>query len=246
MTEQQGDGFNLEDRDRLPWLEPAEEDYVEQGVSPAKIVSLVVLGLGLLALIVGGGYWLKSRGNPGNGDEPRLIAAEGDYKVPVNATDGKSFEGEGDAAYPTSEGAEPAGRIDASKVPETPLPNVSRGSITKEQAAKPDVAPTKGKVVAAVKDETRSSKPVSAAASGAGGGAFIQLGAYGSTAVANDAWKKFAKRFDYLATLGNSVQPVSVGGQTLYRLRAQAPSSAEAASICGKLRVAGESCMVVN
>jgi aldehyde:ferredoxin oxidoreductase len=50
-------------------------------------------------------------------------------------------------------------------------------------------------------------------------------------------------RFTYLAPLTHSVTTVSTGGKTLYRLRA---SGADAASLCGRLRVAGESCVVVN
>jgi hypothetical protein len=41
-----------------------------------------------------------------------------------------------------------------------------------------------------------------------------------------------------------SVEPTEVGGSTLYRLRATA--GAQANTLCGRLKVAGESCLVVN
>ncbi len=42
--------------------------------------------------------------------------------------------------------------------------------------------------------------------------------------------------------LGKVVQPVASNGKTLYRLRVNAGSANQAADICGRLRVAGESC----
>jgi hypothetical protein len=42
----------------------------------------------------------------------------------------------------------------------------------------------------------------------------------------------------------HSVNTVSVGGKTLYRLRASA--GGQASSTCAKLKVAGEACSVVD
>ena len=78
----------------------------------------------------------------------------------------------------------------------------------------------------------------------ASGGALIQVGAYGSASGAKDAWTRLSKRFAYLAPLAMTVEPAEVGGSTVYRLRASA--GGQASLICGKLKVAGESCMVVN
>jgi hypothetical protein len=77
-------------------------------------------------------------------------------------------------------------------------------------------------------------------------GAAIQLGAFSSAGTANKAWASLTKRFPYLADLGQSVAPASVGGNTVYRLRAAAGSAAAASEICAKLRVAGENCAVVR
>ena len=41
-----------------------------------------------------------------------------------------------------------------------------------------------------------------------------------------------------------SIEEAEVGGSTVYRLRAAA--GGQASMLCGKLKVAGESCMVVN
>jgi hypothetical protein len=265
MTAEQGDRFNLDDRDRLPWLEPADEVYQEDGPSAGKVIALVLLGLALVAAVVGGLWWIKNRTMTPDSKDPPLLSAESPvYKVPANASVGRNFEGEGDSAYPTSEGAEPDGKIDSSKVPEAPLANVSRGSMTRAQADAADAASVSrvpdgarqpdgarlvaGPVVAPVAAPKPSAPAKPAAADvAAPSGPMIQLGAYGSEKGAKDAWGKLARRFDYLAPLGNSVSPVTTGsGATLYRLRASAASAAAAAELCGRLRVAGEECRVVN
>ena len=42
------------------------------------------------------------------------------------------------------------------------------------------------------------------------------------------------------------MQPVASGGKTLYRLRVNAGGANQAADICGRLKVAGESCFVAS
>ncbi|MFT3965358.1 MAG: SPOR domain-containing protein [Sphingobium sp.] len=247
MTNGEGDSLNLDENDRLPWLEPAEEIDDAPGVSPAKILGLVALGLALLALIVGGGYWLKSR-QGGDAGEAKLIPAQGgDYKLPANEGAGKDFKGTGDTSYATSEGVDTNGKVDASRIPEAPLEGVSRGSIAKDgpKGEAPGAKPA-AKVSAPVKDETKALTPVRPATVAASGGAMIQLGAYGSDAVAREAWKKLAKRFDYLAALSSTVEKAEVGGATVYRLRAGAGNAANASTLCGRLKVAGENCIVVK
>ncbi|KHA64417.1 SPOR domain-containing protein, partial [Sphingomonas sp. Ant20] len=85
-----------------------------------------------------------------------------------------------------------------------------------------------------------------AAAGPVASGSLVQLGAFPSAAVANSAWTNFAKRFSYLAPLNKFVEPVARGGNTLYRLRVDAGSANQAADICGRLRVAGETCFVAS
>jgi hypothetical protein len=247
MANADGDGLNLDDGDRLPWLEPAELEDDGQGVSAGKIIGLVLLGLALLGLIVGGGYWLKHR-TPTDTGEAKLIPAQGgDYKIPANEAAGKDFKGTGDTSYATSEGVDTNGKVDASRVPEAPLEGVSRGSIAREapKAQTPGAKPA-AQVSSPVKDETKAVASATPAAATASGGALIQLGAYGSEAVAKDSWKKLAKRFDYLAALSSSVEKAEVGGSTVYRLRAGAGNAGNASTLCGRLKVAGENCIVVK
>jgi hypothetical protein len=105
MTDSDRNGLNLDDPDRLPWLETADGYEYDDGASPMKVLGLVLGGLALLAAIVGGIYWMQRNQVGGQGGNGELIAAqEGDYKVRPEEAGGKKFEGEGDAAFQASEG----------------------------------------------------------------------------------------------------------------------------------------------
>ncbi|KQN09915.1 sporulation protein [Sphingobium sp. Leaf26] len=232
--------LDLDDEDRLPWLEPAIDDEADDRISPLRLLGLILLGLALIGAVVASVWWMQNRNGGGGAGEGQLIAAPTeDYKIAANEADAKKFDGEGDASFAASEGVARDGRIDPSRVPEAPIAKTAPAP-----AGPAPAAPNKpaASVTARVTDET-SVRPV-ATARPAAGGAMIQLGAYGSASGAKDAWTKLSKRFAYLAPLAMTVEPAQVGGGTVYRLRAGA--GGQAGTICGRLKVAGESCMVVN
>lgn len=233
---------SVTDNDRLPWLETAEEET--DAASTTRLIGAVLVGLAAIAAILGGIYWFQHRAPaPGNG---QLIAAqEGDYKVKPDDPGGLKVDGEGDAAVATSGGGKGgSGKIAVGSLPETPVvgrkaadaahggPGASAVSATAAGPAGKLSAPAPG-------------KPVTVA-SGGGAGAVVQLGAFPSEAAANGAWTAQSKRFDYLAALGKSVQKAEVNGRTFYRLRVNAGSASAAQELCGKLKVAGEGCLVTN
>lgn len=236
------DSLALDDEDRLPWLEPAYEEEDEYEVSFLRLALLVLAGLALIGAVVAGVYVL--RGHFSSSDEAELIEApKGSYKIPASDADARKFQGEGDASFAASEGIERGGTIDPSRLPEAPIVGASPGG-----AGSPDRAAAAGaskSVETMVTDRTgdRAKKPAAWASPEAGDGT-IQLGAYGSEALARDAWGRLSKRFDYLADLGHDIQPVTVGGTKFYRLRARAGDGAS--TLCGKLKVAGENCILVN
>ena len=99
------DGLNLDENDRLPWLETADGYAAEANGSPMRIALLAIAGLVLLAAIAGGVYWLQpgQTGGP-NGTGELIVAPKGHYKEKPADAGGKSFEGEGDSAFAASEG----------------------------------------------------------------------------------------------------------------------------------------------
>jgi hypothetical protein len=240
MTDVRANDPALDDEDRLPWLEAVDEDERSEGPGAAKLIAFVIIGLVAIGLIVGGLFWMGSRvGQQGGaGGEPEVIAApEGDYKVKPDDPGGMKVEGEGDTAFATSEGADPKGAINVDAVPEAP--------VSRTPTPEPAPAPTPAPPVAAPKPAPAPAPTprTPAPAAPAAGGATIQLGAFSSQAGANNAWKALSGRFKYLAPLTQGVTSTQVGGKTLYRLRASGPGASE---LCGRLRVAGESCVVVN
>lgn len=253
-------GLGLDGEDRLPWLEAADDYDEANDVSPVRLLVMVLGGLLLIGAVLGGLWWVQNGGARGQGE---LIAAQhGNYKVPPKNDGAKTFEGEGDASFAASEGLIAGGKVDPSRMPEEPAvtpdereaaAKAARAKATVDQAdsakadaariAAADKAMDKGKAPpAAMSVKT----PPAAGAQPAGGSALVQLGAFSSEGAANKAWTNLSKRFPDLAALGKSVSPAKTGDNTVYRLRVSAGSAANATSLCGKLRVAGENCVVVR
>jgi SPOR domain len=230
MTDVDNDGVRDEE-DRLPWLEAVDDE--DEGVSTGKLAAFLIAALLALGAVIGGVAWLRSHQPGAQGDGKLIAAAEGDYKVRPDTPGGMKVEGQGDTAFKASEGAAPKGKIDLNATSETPvagtkMPKLNGPAAPMGKNATAPMPANGGKLVAAV----------------ARGGGLVQLGAFSSEAKANQTWVSLAKRYAYLAPLGKSVEAAQVGGGTVYRLRANA--GGDAGTVCGKLRVAGESCMVVN
>ncbi len=213
-NDDQNDRFGLDDPDRLPWLETADGYEYDEGASPLKVAGLVLGGLALLAAIVGGIYWLQRNqtgGAQGNGE---LIAAqEGNYKVAPTDREGKTFEGEGDAAFAASEGKKTGATI---------------------------AAPAKaGDTKAAAKPATSGPAPA--------GAVMVQLGAFGDSAKADQAWAAFGKRFGFLSGTNRRIaEATGEGGRKIFRLQAVTANAAAAQQLCAKLKAAGENCLIVK
>jgi cell division protein FtsN len=209
----------LDDPDRLPWLETADGYEYEESASPLKVLGLVLGGLALLAAIVGGIYWLQRNQAGGQGNGELIAAQEGNYKVAPSAGEskGKTFEGEGDAAFAASEGKKVDAKLDPAK-------------------AKAAAAAPAGAGAAAAK-----AGPVPA------GAAFVQLGAFSDAAKAEQAWTALGKRFGAISgTNKRVVEGAGEGGRKVFRLQAISANAAAAQQLCAKLKAAGESCLIVK
>lgn len=240
--------IDMRNEDRPPWLETIKPDEERRPSTAGRAVALTLLGLGLIAAIAFG--MMRWQAGRSGGGEGALIAAPTEaYKVRPNDPGGLKVEGEGDAAIATSAGAGAGnGAVDLGAVPETPIAG--------ENAPRPNAVPTAdarrsavaavpasgGKLVAA----EPMGRPRANVPGGVGGGSLVQLGAFPTEAAANGAWGEFAKRFGYIAALGKSVEQADVNGLKVYRLRINAGSANQAADICARLRIAGESCFVTS
>ena len=237
MTDIRADQTTPLDEDRLPWLEAVEDGGGSDGPSALKMILAVLIALVGIGAIVGGIFWLNNRSAPeAAGGAPELIKApEGDYKVRPDDPGGMSVDAGGATSQQAISGADPKGAINTNGVPEAPID---------KNAAQAGAQPGTQPAPPAAQPSTPAQQPKTPAAPApSAGGATVQLGAFSSQAGAQAAWKALSGRFAYLAPLSHSVVPVTSGGKTLYRLRASGPG---ADNICGRLRVAGESCVKVD
>ncbi len=233
--------LGLQEEDRLPWLEAVETDDEEESFSPTKTIGFVVAALLALGLIVGGVMWLRGQREAPSGDGTLIAAQQGDYKVRPDEPGGMKVEGQGDSAFATSEGKEANGQIDQGALPETPM-TAQKGAAP----AKPAIGAAKPVVTAVVPESSRLAPPNAAKMPNApmptSSGGVVQLGAFGSAAVAEAAWTRLTAANPSLAKLQKSVMQANVGGSTVYRLRANAGSPAAAAAVCKQV----SNCMVVR
>jgi hypothetical protein len=236
----------LEEEDRLPWLEAVDSDD-NDGVSMGKLLGLIGAALLALAVIVGGVWWLRNQ-KTGGSDSTLIAAEDGPFKSKPDEVGGMKVEGQGDAAFAASEGAEANGKVDVNAQPEAPVTGTKPAVTppTVKTAAAPSVPVTAGGAVTAkppVAGMTATPAAATAAPAAAGTG-LVQLGAYNSEASANQAYNALAQKYAVLSGLGKSVVPAAVNGTTMYRLRVGAGGNAS--SVCAKLKAGGANCIVVK
>ncbi|SDC72515.1 Sporulation related domain-containing protein [Sphingomonas sp. YR710] len=265
MSDFSRDRLDGADDDRLPWLEPVEEEIDEEGSGTGRIVAMIVGGLLIIVMLVGGYLWLHGRSQMAASGDGSVIKAPDAYYKERPASPGGMDVGSGDEiVYSASKGNEVQSVIDVNGAAETPV-NVDRKAPAPVPAASappaailpphaaPAAAPATDVAVSTkvappvAKPAPPKPKPVTVApepvAVPPSGGSTVQLGAFSTEAKANAAWKTLSARFSFLQGLSQSVAPVKSGDKTLYRLRAGGGSARD---VCAKLRTAGESCTVIG
>jgi hypothetical protein len=237
MTDSDRESY-LEDEDRLPWLEAVEDDDEEEGLSGSKLLGLLLAGLAVIAIGLAGYFWLNKQGGEGvNADGTLIAAPDGDYKIKPSDPGGMKVQGQGDTSFATSDGAESNGKVAVNAGTEAPVAGIK----VNPAAAKP-VAGGKAAVTTVVPPSTAPAPAAAAPAGGGAGGALIQLGAFASQAKADAGWSNAVRANPVLANLPKVVQSAQVGNATVYRLRANAGSAANAASLCARV----SPCIVVK
>lgn len=260
-------------RERLPWLEPVEDEdeyaYAE-ATGFGGLILAAILVLVAIALITGAVIWYRGHRSAAGGTGQIIKAEPGPYKVRPDNPGGMKADANGEVTYGTSAGQDIDSPIDLNALPEQPM--VQPKAAAKPQQPAPAQAPSaaaQGQPAPAAPKETPVAsapppapkpapqpKPAAApqpvasapaatpAAATGGGGGTVQLGAFSSEAGAKSAWKSLSGRFTDLKELGYVVTKVETGDKTLYRLRAT--GAANAGRLCARLKVAGESCSVVE
>jgi sporulation related protein len=219
------------DEQGLPWLEAVDDEDGARGVSAGKMLAAVALVLLAAAIVAGTFFWLGKR-DPTVVGAPQLIRAQpGPYKVRPDDPGGLDVAGDSGTAFATGAGEDTDAALDPSKLPPPP-PAVAP---PEAEPAPKKLPPNETKVPA----NDQPAPPAGAA------GPTVQLGAYASTIKAETAWGMLSGRFPEVAALRKQVVAATVGGKTIYRLRAGGSTDATRAA-CAALKAAGESCLVVN
>ena len=216
--------------DQMPWLQAVENEQRPRGVSGGRMFAAVLLVTAAVALTTGGFYWLGQRDSGGTG-VPELIAAPpGPYKIKPSDPGGLDVSGDSRTAFETSAGEDRDSRLDIGAMPEEP--------IVKPPAEQPKRIPPGETREPLPPEGTPQPVPGSAGPSGS----TIQLGAFANQAQAERAWSALSVRFPSIAAMNKLIVPFGGG----IRLRAAAPSPAEARAACQALKAAGENCFVAN
>ena len=247
MTDYSRDRLGPDDEDRLPWLEPVEEEPEEGGISTGRLILWAVAALLLIGMVVGGYFWMRGNDRAASGEGALIEAPDSYYKERPAAEAPATRDDE--IVYSASKGDDLNSMIDISGAAETPVnvdrpPAAAPASPPAAKAAQPRAPAAKAATGPALPKAVKAPpKPPEEAPAPSSGGSTIQLGAFSSPAKANAAWKSLSGRFSFLSGLTQSVAPVQSGDKTLYRLRA---SGGNAGDLCGRLRTAGESCSVIG
>jgi hypothetical protein len=213
------------DNEALPWLEGVDDEDNPPAVSARKMLAALVLVLLGVTIVAGTLFWL-GRQDKGSGP-PLLIKAEpGPYKVRPENPGGLDVAGDSGTAYATGAGEDSDAVLDVSRLNDTPLPPPADQA--KSDAPKPIAQ--------------EPAKPAPPPALTGAKGTVVQLGAYGSTAKAETAWRLLSGRFPEVAGMTKLIVPYSGG----YRLRATAGSPAQAQAACRAVTAGGENCFVAQ
>ncbi|MFC3173322.1 SPOR domain-containing protein [Novosphingobium bradum] len=124
----------LDEDERLPWLESADDDDDDEGtLDTARVLRVLVFGLILLAGIGGALWFMGHRGpaGPEVADGGVIKAPAQPYKQVPADQGGKTYAGTGDSAFAVSEGKTQQARLGGHEAP-APAPSVN---IAGEQAA---------------------------------------------------------------------------------------------------------------
>ena len=117
----------LDDDERLPWLESADDEDDDAGaVDTARLIRFALFGLVLLAGIVGA-LWFVNRAGPDGEQiaEGSVIKAPAEpYRQVPPDQGGKTYAGTGDSAFAVSEGKSTPARLAGAAAP-APAPSAS-------------------------------------------------------------------------------------------------------------------------
>ena len=81
MTDYSRDRLGPDDEDRLPWLEPVEEEIDDAGGISGRLILWLAIALIVIVAIVGAFVWMRSSDTAASGDGALIKAPDSYYKA---------------------------------------------------------------------------------------------------------------------------------------------------------------------
>ncbi len=234
--------LDLNEDDRLPWLESGEGEHGYEAVSSLRVFGAALGGLALLAAVVGA-IWVGTHhqtAKPAPADGSVIAAASEPYKqAPANPGD-KKFAGTGDSSFAVSQGQNRPAQLAAGS-------DKAGGN---DKAGGRGAAADGAAAEAAAKDATgapfahapAAAKPATADDS-AGNAGVVQISAYSTATAAEAGWSRVSQHYDVLAGMKHRVVEGQADIGTVYRLQVLTAAGGGGA-FCDKLKAAGLDCRV--
>ncbi|MDO6413474.1 SPOR domain-containing protein, partial [Sphingomonas sp. BIUV-7] len=111
-------------RERLPWLEPVEDEddaYAAEGAGYGGLILAAILVLVAIALLTAGILWYRGQRGVAGGNGQIIKAEPGPYKVRPPNPGGMTPDANGEVTYGTSAGQDIDSPIDLNALPEQPM-----------------------------------------------------------------------------------------------------------------------------
>lgn len=241
----------MSDPDRGAYTPPTDDPlaFDARRPSPARPRAPVTLlaSLGVLGVLVIGAFAFYQSGLRSSG-EAELVGE------PVDALKGPPVE----EARPIDEAATldvyvedaPSSGVAPTFVdgPEEPQPRAQAPQVVIAAAPPPPITPPPSMRPAQATPSTTTASAVAAPVqtqASAGGASIVQIGAYSSTALADEEAGKVAARFpQYTAGRATRVERVDRDGTTFYRAMFTGFARADAQAFCNAMKAAGRDCIV--
>ncbi len=257
MSESDNNDLN---KDVPPWLQPVPETEEEGGVLSGgrARIAMVVVALAVVAVFAAAIVVFYPSENE---QVPRHIASDtSPIRERPEEAGGMQVDHQDKAVLEIGDGAPATSSVQIGSQPEQPvseipdLPETSPADAVEDtigdlaEAALEEEAPVEAPQVQEPEATALETPEPNEAAQVVEGTYAVQLGAYGSEASAQTAWRTVRGQFQgELGNLSPIYVPVQSGDRTLYRLRVgMLQDRAAADAVCIALRAQQQACFVVN
>lgn len=248
------DRLDLDERDRLPWLESGEDDEEYVGIDTKRVIAAVIGGLASLAAIVGGVWYLTHHSDQGVplADGSTIAAPATPFKETPKDPGGKTFDGTGDSSYAVSQGQNRPAHLagnDAGNEAATGAEQAGAGAAAAAASASAAAGASFAGGATPAKPALAVAKPAAASAqpdtgdTGGAAGGVVQIAAYSNHALAEAGWNRLVVAHDMLKGINHRIVSAQIDMGTVYRLQLVTGAGGGSA-LCDKLRGEGLACQV--